>query len=292
MATGLFQELIIKGAMPVIVNGQILRYKDKPLFVDLDRNKIVYFVFKQKYEKEYLDGNEDGEKLIIKALLDFSEKYARFKTEDSDLDIVVRRDDFLRAYVVYINLYLKLADADLHSSRKAYAPDVKPLIETFILDQICNYFEIFYLRISKKLMAKYMPIKTKAHLVSGLYQPLYATTPNIVCPLKWGMFDEVLSNWENKSIILESVPSKRGLELIAISMYDFCSTIGIPLCTELDKRIFMATICAICALSINRNGGTYFFRRFPEISKKINYSAKELSFYANLLSKYKGKYYD
>lgn len=286
MSHELFGNIITKGARCIIVNGQLLRHNGSLVFADASEkrsDKLDYFLYGNKRARTQLGSDGLGEKLIYDEIQKFVDEYAPLMQqveegqENPDLQLTASRDDFIGAYIISVGLYWKLADARVHDKVYQYPAGEQELRDAFVLRELINYFDVFTHRISNRLMSQSMPIKVKAHLIGGLFQPCIATTNAIVCPLQWKRFSWFMRPLESAMIELEGTTSShRGLELVVIPMNQLCATIGSKLQTEVNRRYFMCILCAACAMSVTADGAAKFMQRYPEYYAELT-SKRSLS---------------
>lgn len=283
MATQLVD--VVKGPHCLIVCGKLVRINDRIAYIDLKgrKNKPVVYTIGTGGSKEVVEVSIDS--LIKKELTEFVKKYDIFINSEEDYEITVQRDNFLKAYVATVNLYWRLADSRNYEVEKQYSPEAEVLVESFILEQLFGYYDIYCQRINRKLMSSGMPVKIKAHLREGLFQPVVATTTHMVCPMRWGIFNRVFYPLQSSEVVLENFAfSKRGLELICIAMADFCETKRVDLVVQMDRRFFIGCLCLLCSALVHQDGPRLFMRTFPRFYDEYVGREKSGVFLGSLLS--------
>lgn len=228
---------------PIIVNGQLLMEKGQMVRVKRERYRIEYTRLDNNRQEVVI---EDGQALLDKAADDFNSRFGSVvdkATLSTATDFSAEVDKFTGALVLHNAVYDTLCDRDnskrFHDQNMQFPPDTQRVLQDFLGYSVGSFFNIYMRLMTRRLMASSMPMMIRGHLVAGLHQPLVVSTTLLECPLRMREFEwffTYLNSPEQIEKYLERrTDTPRDLELTVVSMYDFCTKMGIPLVRELNR---------------------------------------------------------
>lgn len=272
---------------PIIINGRLVTMDNRILMASRDNYKVIFTLVGAGTTETVI---ENGEEIIEKRAVEFNRKYSKIygRQNDDVTQFSASVDSFTGAVILKNPLYEFLLDKNdeqhFHDGTRQFTEDTQKLITEFTKELVINYFEIYCHLFNRRLMASHMPIMIKGHLVSGFYQPLVIRTRGIDCPLELGefaWFHEFINSPEVCEKRLESIQeTTRGLELTAISMYDFSAKFGVSCVKELNRLYFMFILYTILINTLEDGASGEMVNHFKKIYASIQNQRVLITFFA------------
>ena len=271
-----FSALLSTVGKPIIVNGGVLKLNNKVVYVKRNNyTPLYYYVSETQGEIEISNGDDK----IVKFAAEFNKQFNVFGFSPEQLSNFQVVSDSLTGAIIFKNqLYERLIDKDnkdhLYDGTKRFAPEVEAVLRNFVLNHMLNYYEIFYMFLSRRLSLGHMSMRIKAHMVSGLWQPYILKTLSIDTPLDLKCFSWIhsyLNDGGVTEVILETLyDTTRGMELTAVAMHDWCEKFHTPIIREMDRRKFMYTLLMVLSATISSDGPRMFSTRFSYAYREIS----------------------
>lgn len=266
-----------KGKKPIIINGRLAMDGNAVLMLKREKYRVNVIKVLPGRQEVLLDEGDDVLSNLAEA---FNKKYmgALGMSDTEELkQHYANVDPFTGAVVLKNELYNQLLDKGnkrhFHDGTIQFKAQLQDTLDEFTKEFVMNYFEIYSYLLNRRLMASHMPVKIKGHLVAGLYQPIIVGTRHIDCPLSLGEFSWFLDAINNPTPCEERLESEfettRGLELTAISMYDFSKKFNTP-CLKNLNRLYFQFILYTNLLNILKDGNaSEMVNRFKRIYQSM-----------------------
>lgn len=265
------------GRRPLILNGRLLMYNNQLVTVRRENYRVIFSQVGAGRQETIL---ENGEDILTAAADAFNKKYGRLTGMDaaSLTTFKANSDTFSGAIVMHNAAFDALMDSTyerkFHDPTQQFPPEVKALLQDFLVDLVAGYFGIYARLLNRRLMVSHMPIIIKGHLVSGLYQPFDVSTRFISCPLRLGEF-QWLTTYMNSPVPIETIlervyETSRGLSLTAIAMSDICDKFHVPLVKEMDRLHWIFILYAAAINMVVPGGYNAVTREMPGVWNTIS----------------------
>lgn len=261
---------------PLIINGKLVVMHNAIVTVRRENYHVVFSCRGRSGEETMID---DGDSLLDQYATEFNTRYEVTSTRDREAmtKFTASVDPFTGAIVLKNGLYERLLDRydelHFHDGTRQFMQTTQDTITDFVKQLSLDYFEIFRVLLSRRLMASHMPIKIKGHLVAGLFQPLTIATKYIDCPFTLGEFawmTQLLNSPEVLTERLEGVSeTSRGLEITVIAMSDFSSKFGVPCPKELNRIYFQFCLYTMLLEALVPGGGSAMSQGYPRVYRQI-----------------------
>ena len=239
--------LLGKTPRPIIINGKLLCEGRNPIRVYMSSFKEVYRV--SGTQKELT--SEQAEEMINSAITEFRTKYdsVLVGTGYDPNEVSGTVDSFSGAIILNSKSFTVLASEENHRTGVQHTANVAALLKQFMVEYICNYYDIYVYLLNRRISAQHMPSIMKAHFTHGLFQPIIVSTADIKTPLAYDENAWMHHAFRSEEKYLErQEDGNRKLNLSCIAMCDIARIFNAPIVLDMDRKEFVL-ITLLCVLS-------------------------------------------
>lgn len=254
-----------KDRRPVIVNGKLL-FADKNPVVLFTSNFTVHSAIGLKDLKSpECSQDKTGEFLtmIERQLSEFERKYSvlnpRFTTQSGASTVYYDTDHFTNAIIIQSQTFTALTEHCLQADNTQYVSTAERLIQEFLTDYIVDYYSLYSILFTRRILSRHMSSETKGHLVAGLFEPLVVGTKLIPSPMLFTRNSWFMSMFNSDSTSVKQLASRTDstasrLDLNCVAMCDISKVFSTPIVIDLHNRDWM--FMALCGLMEALGQGT------------------------------------
>lgn len=263
-----------KDRRPVIVNGRML-FSDKSPVVLFTSNFTVHSALGLKDPKSpECTQEQTGVFLaqIEQIMTEFENKYSvlnpRARTNSGEATVLYDTDHFTNAIVIQSQTYAALLDYCLKATNLQFSPTVQALVNDFMTEYLINYYMLYNLLFTRRILSRHMSSATKGHLVGGLFEPLVVGTKMLPSPLLFTSNNWFTEMFSTDSTSIEQLSSKldssaNRLDLNCTAMCDISKIFNTPVVIDLHNRDWMFMV--LCGLLEAIGSGDTVQRMMPMV---------------------------
>lgn len=281
------KELLGKNPRPIVVEGKLLT---------TEGGDSLILGYKQGYKLMYKDSKTKAEfstdivaKLIQDRLSEFADEY-RHAVLDTATKIFVEADPFSGCICIFSERYAVLSNVDTHRTDRQYPADVQELLDKFLGQYMVMWFELYMALMNRKLSGQSVPVKIKAHLVAGFFQPVVLNTEHFKHPIQYGACEEVLNGLHPYLVSLEQTnDTLRHIDLSVIATADIAQMVGVETPIEMDRREFQLMLVAILLSRVGSELLDNFLSRWSGLSGRVMGNQRTYDLFAGMIAKFGGE---